>query len=178
MTEHALLRENCLPSLQPAGSRQPWGFLAVEDALTGANTKTRERVLMLLSVSNALALKVWKQLTPLKVLAGGLGLAGIVGAAYALWKKRMLELPSLGVVALIALALLAAKAILAQLDKRRFYHKRLGEMGLGLGITFFGWIASGLHLLLFDRLFLRHGKWPGLRAERVEHVTDEFPLVP
>jgi len=163
MTEQALVEEKCLPTLHPTGSRQPWQFLAVEAALTRTDTKQTNDMLALLSVSNALALKVWKQLTPLKVLGAVLGLGAIAGAAYALWKTRDLELtitlPPLGVLLLIALVLVGAKFALAYLDKHRLYHKRLGEMGLGFGITFAGWIAGGLHLLLFDRLFLRHGKW-------------------
>jgi hypothetical protein len=161
MTEHALLEEKCLPTLQPAGSRQPWQFLAAEEALTRTDTKQTKDMLTLLSVSNELAGKVWKQLTPLKVLAWILRLGAIAGVLYALWETRKLKLtlPALGVVLLIALVLLVAKWGLAQLDKKRLYHKRLGEMGLGFGITLAGWIAGGLHLLLFDRLFLRHGKW-------------------
>ncbi|HXA17844.1 MAG TPA: patatin-like phospholipase family protein [Thermoanaerobaculia bacterium] len=159
MTEHALLEEKCLPSLQVAGSRQPWTFLDAEGALTRTDKDNNERMLTLLRVSNQLALKVWRQLPPLKVLGVGLAVTAIVSAGYALWRRRMLELPSLGVVSLIAVALLAAKLILAQLDKRRIYHKRLGEMGLGFAITVIGWIAAGLHLLIFDRLFLEHGKW-------------------
>jgi hypothetical protein len=159
MTEHALTKEKCLPSLEPAGARQPWRFLSAENALTGTDAKGRNRMLTLLRVSNELALKVWKQLPQLQVLGVGVGVAAVIGAGYALWKKRMIELPSLGVVSLVAIALLAAKEILAQLDKRRIYHKRLGEMGLGLGIAFAGWIVAGLHLLIFDRLFLDHGQW-------------------
>jgi predicted acylesterase/phospholipase RssA len=159
MTEHALLEEKCLPSLQPSGARQPWRFLAAEDALTRTDKVSRDRMLTLLRVSNKLAFKVWNQLPQLQVLGGGLGVAGVIGAGYLLWKKRMVELPSLGIVSLAAIALLAVKVILAQLDKHRVYHKRLGEMGLGLLIAFFGWIAAGIHLSIFDRLFLDHGQW-------------------
>jgi predicted acylesterase/phospholipase RssA len=102
MTEHALLEEKCLPSLHPAGARQPWRFLAVEDALTRTDPHDRERMLTLLSVSNELALKVWKQLPALKALAAALTVAAIIGAGYALWTKRMIELPTLGVVSLVA----------------------------------------------------------------------------
>ncbi len=161
MTEHALLNEKCLPTLQPAGSRQSWQFLAAEEALTGTDAKQTKDMLTLLSVSNELAGKVWRLSTPLKVLAGILAAGAAAGVLLTLWKTRdlTLELPALGVVLLIALALIAAKVGLAQLDKRRLYHKRLGEMGLGFGIAAAGWIAAGFHLLLFDRLFLRLGKW-------------------
>jgi predicted acylesterase/phospholipase RssA len=159
MTEHALLEEKCLPSLQAVGSRQPWTFLAAEQALTGKDEKNRERMGTLLRVSNELAGKVWRQLLPLKILGVGVVIAAIIGAGYAFWKNRRFQLPSLGIVSLVVIALVAAKLILAQLDKHRLYHKRLDEMGLGFAITFIGWIAAGLHLLLFDRLFLQHGKW-------------------
>ena len=178
MTEHALIKEKSLPSLQPTGSRQQWRFLAVEDALTRTDPQGRERMLTLLSVSNELALKVWKQLPPLKALAAGVGGAAIIGAGYALWKKRMVELPSLGVVSLVAIALLAGKGILAQLDKRRIYHKRLGEMGLGFAIAFVGWIVAGLHLLIFDRLFLDHGKWDAGTKQPAAGMAPPGPHIP
>ena len=105
---------------------------------------------------------------PLKVLAGILGAGAVAGVLFTLWKTRelALELPALGVVLLIALALIAAKVTLAQLDKRRLYHKRLSEMGLGFGIAAAGWIAAGVHLLLFDRLFLRLGTWTAAPLDR------------
>jgi predicted acylesterase/phospholipase RssA len=180
MTERALLAEKCVPTLQPAGSRQPWQFLAAEDALTRADQKQTDRMLTLLSVSNELAGKVWKQLAPLKALAWVLRLGAIAGVVYTLWETRKLklELPPLGMILLIALGLLLAKVALTQLDKRRLYHKRLGEMGLGFGITFAGWIVGGLHLLLFDRLFLRHGKWSAAPRPNGAAIVDSGAKLP
>jgi hypothetical protein len=178
MTEHALLQEKCLPSLQPEGARQPWRFLAAEDALTRTDKEGRERMLTLLHVSNELTWKVWKQLPSLQALRGGLVAGAIIGGGYALWKKRMIELPSLGVVSLFAIVLLAAKWVLAQLDKHRQYHKRLGEMGLGFGIAFVGWIVAGLHLLIFDRLFLDHGKWETTAKQTAAGIANEDRISP
>ena len=175
MTEHALIQEKCLPSLQPSGARQPWRFLAAEDALTRADEDGTERMLTLLSVSNELAWKVWKQVPSLRALRGSLVAGGIIGAGYALWRKRMVGLPSLGVVSLIAIGLLAGKWTLAQLDKRRLYHKRLGEMGLGFAITLVGWIVAGLHLLIFDRLFLGHGKWETAPKQAAAGIATSGP---
>ena len=188
MTEHALLKEKSLPGMPLAGERQPWRFLATEAALTRTDLEGTKRMHSLLSVSNELAGKVWRQSTPLKVLAGILGVGAVAGCGYLLWKTRTRQLPSLGNVSLIALAMVAAKLVLGQLDRQRVYHKRLGEMGLGFAITFAGWIAAGLHLVLFDRLFLRHGTWPpppprtpsgvassGPRLPVTEHTTDTAP---
>lgn len=163
MTEHAFLEEKCLPSLQTVGARQQWKFLAAEEALTGADEKNRQRMDTLLSVSNELAGKVWRQMPSLQMAGGGVAVTGIIGAAFFLWRKRRMALPTLGVVSLVAIVLAAANVILAKLDKHRRYHKRLDEIGLGLAITFLGWFAAGLHLLIFDRLFLEHGKWDDTR---------------
>jgi len=159
MTEHAFLEEKCVPSLQAVGVRQPWKFLAAEGALTGKDKKKKERMDTLLCVSNELAGKVWRQMPSLQKAGGGVAVTAIIGAAFFLWRKRRMALPTLGVVSLVALVLAAANVILTKLDQHRCYHKRLDEIGLGLAITFFGWIAAGLHLLVFDRLFLDHGKW-------------------
>jgi hypothetical protein len=74
--------------------------------------------------------------------------------------------------------LVVAKLILAQLDKSRIYHKRLDELGLGFAITFIGWIAAGVHLLLFDRLFLKHGKWVPAPIQRAPAFVPPGPHMP
>jgi predicted acylesterase/phospholipase RssA len=181
MTEYALKKEKCLPAVQVAGSRQPWNFLAAEDALTGTDVGNRDRMRTLLRVSNELAGKIWRQLLPLKVLGVALIAAAVLGAGYALWQKRGVQLPSpgsLGIVSLVVIGLTGAYFILAALDKYRVYHKRLDEIGLGLAIMVVGWFAAGLHLLIFDRLFLKHGKWQAVQNQRASALTTAGPRLP
>jgi predicted acylesterase/phospholipase RssA len=181
MTDHALTKEQSLPSVQAAGSRHPWNFLAAEDALTGKNADDTDRMRTLLRVSNELAGKIWRQLLPLKVFGVAAVAASILGAFYALWKNRGVQLPSpgsLGVVSLVVIALVVAYLVLSGLDKRRVYHKRLDEIGLGLAIMFFGWFAAGLHLLIFDRLFLKHGKWQAVPKQPASALTGSGPRLP
>jgi predicted acylesterase/phospholipase RssA len=178
MTEHALLAEKCLPSLKTAGSRQAWPFLSVEDALTGTDIRNRERMRIVLRASSEMTAKVWRQLLPLKVCGISLIMAAVLAAGYGVWCKRAFQfpLPSLGVASLMVMTLIVAYVVLATLDKYRLYHKRLDEIGLGLAIMFFGWIAAGLHLLVFDRLFLKHGKWPA--ASKQPAVVASGPRLP
>jgi predicted acylesterase/phospholipase RssA len=162
MTEHALIVEKCLPSVQTAGSRQQWNFLSAEDALTRTNANDQQRMDTLLSVSNELAGKVWDQLPPLKVLRKTLIGAALAGGAWAIWKSWKFRLPSAGPVGILLSAIGALAGAyfgLAWLDKKRHYHKRLDEIGLGLAIMFLGWLPAGVHLLFFDRWFLKHGAW-------------------
>ncbi|HEV7486751.1 MAG TPA: patatin-like phospholipase family protein [Thermoanaerobaculia bacterium] len=176
MTEHALLEEKCVPSLDAVRRRQSWKFLAAEQALTRKDVENAERMQTLLRVSNELAGKVWRQSLPLTVLGIVLFLAAIAGAGYGLWKYRAAALPSLGIVSLVGIVLIVVSLILAYMDKHRHYHKRLDEMGLGFAIAILGWFAAGLHLLIFDRLFLMHGKWNP--APKQSAVVTSGPRLP
>lgn len=180
MAEHALLHENCLPTLPLFGARERWRFLAAEDALTRVDEPNTERMRTLLSVSKELAGKVWKQLWALKVLAAVLGLAALYGAGAALWKNRNAVLPALGVRVVVTtiIALVAAKLLLAYLDKHRIYHKRLGEIGLGAAIATLAWLPAGIHLLIFDRLFLKHGAWKETRRQPSPTIVTSGPRLP
>ncbi|HKO55111.1 MAG TPA: patatin-like phospholipase family protein [Thermoanaerobaculia bacterium] len=160
MTEHALLEEQCAPTLPIAGSREPWTFLGAEPALKEVGSPENQKMRTLLKVSNELTFKIWRQLWPLKVLAAVLLIAAVAGVVTAIVKNRAYQLPSLGVLAIIAGAIGLVKLTLWGLDKKRIYHKRLGELALGLAVAFIGWIAAGIHLMIFDPLFLRHGRWP------------------
>jgi predicted acylesterase/phospholipase RssA len=162
MTEHALIVEKCLPSLATAGSRQQWNFLSAEDALTRTNANDQKRMDTLLCVSNELAGKVWDQLLPLKVLRYTLIVAALAGAAWAIrryWKFQLPSAGSVGILLSVIGALVGAYFGLSLLDKKRRYHKRLDEIGLGIAIMILGWLPAGVHLLFFDRWFLKHGAW-------------------
>jgi predicted acylesterase/phospholipase RssA len=175
MTEHSLLTEHCLPSLPLIGTRNRWTFLAAEDALTTNDAKRTETMRELLSVSDVLAGKVWKQLWPLKAFGWLVAGAGVVGAGFALWKNRFTALPALGIVALVAIALVLVQRLLLKLDQKRIYHKRLGEVGLGAAIAVVVWIVARIHLLIFDRLFLHHGAWPDTRPPGPSAIVTSGP---
>jgi predicted acylesterase/phospholipase RssA len=175
MTEHSLQTEQSLPSLPLIGARARWSFLATEDALTRTDIPRTEKLRKLLSVSNVKAGKAWKQLGPLKVLGAILGVAAFAGAGFALWKNRFASLPALGIVAVVAIALVLVQLGLMVLDKKRLYHKRLGEVGLGAAIAGVIWIAARIHLLIFDRLFLHHGSWPDTRPAGLAAIATSGP---
>lgn len=163
MAEHALLEENCTPTLSIAGDRQPWTFLAAENALTAPGTEDNRRMRALLTASNELSGKVWRQVPALRKAAVPLGLAVAAGLIAVVTSNASRELPNVGKTALIAGAIAAVAGLFAFLDRKQVYHKRPGEIALGLGVATLGSIAAWTHLKLFDPLFLRHGSWPPVR---------------
>jgi predicted acylesterase/phospholipase RssA/MinD-like ATPase involved in chromosome partitioning or flagellar assembly len=64
----------------------------------------------------------------------------------------------------LAMALLIFGLRTIQLVRR---HKPLTNIVLGVAMASVGWLAAGLHLLVFDKLFLRHG-----RVEAQERTTN------
>jgi predicted acylesterase/phospholipase RssA len=117
-----------------------------------------------LKVSHLRGFKIWKLLTWLRVsawLLGGIVLAGLILLCWWLWAKPQFQF-TLGV----ALALLSTVAVGTVLvgvigpPVQRFLHwrKTPSEFGIGLAMATLGFIAAWVHLLIFDRLFLSHGR--------------------
>jgi hypothetical protein len=131
----------------------------------------------LLSVSHVLPLKVWRQLPALKVLGGILALAAIVGVIALLVGNFFTPLPTLGVVVAGAIVLGAIKLILDTLDRRQLYHKRIGEVALGGAVTL-AFPLAWLHLLIFDRLFIRHGRWSAAQKPQPAPIVTSGPQLP
>jgi predicted acylesterase/phospholipase RssA len=160
MSGHALLEEECTPTLKPIANSVAWNFLSAEPALRQRDCDATVRMRLLLSVSNKKAGKVWRQLLGLKVLVWVLLAAVVSGLGALVVKYRNVRLPSIGSVAVAVAAVVAATLILAALDHKQVYHKRITEVALGLLLATLGCVAAWIHLAIFDPLFLRHGRWP------------------
>jgi predicted acylesterase/phospholipase RssA len=160
MTDYALLHEECTPTLTVAANPVDWNFLSAETALRGQDTDATECMRRLLSVSNRKAGKIWRQLWPLKVLGWVLLAALLGGLGVLVVKYPKMQLLNVEWAAIVAAAVVAATLILALLDHRQIYHKRITEVALGLALASVVCIAAWVHLWIFDRLFLSHGRWP------------------
>jgi len=159
MTDHALLKEECTPTLTLAANPVDWNFLSAEAALRRHDADATVRMRRLLSVSNMKAGKVWHQLWPLKVFGWALLAALLFGVAALAVKFHDQRLPSVGSVAIVVGVLAAITLILAFLDRKQIYHKRITEVALGLALATVVCLAAWIHLRIFDTLFLRHGRW-------------------
>ncbi|HEV8434040.1 MAG TPA: patatin-like phospholipase family protein, partial [Thermoanaerobaculia bacterium] len=159
MTDHALLQEECTPTLTLAANPVEWSFLSAEAALRGHDDAT-ERMRELLSVSHIKGGKVWHQLRPLKVLGWALLAALVFGVGALAVHFHNQRLPSVGFVAIVAVVLAGWAGTLAFLDHKQIYHKRITEVALGLALATVICAVAWIHLAIFDPLFLRHGRWP------------------
>jgi len=177
MTSRALLEEKCTPTLESLDAPVEWNFLSTEAALRKKNCDDTVRLRQLLSVSNKKAGKIWRQLTALKVF-GWLLLAGIViglGALVVKFHDRKVWWPSVGSAGITVVSIIVITLLLRFLDRKQIYHKRITEVVLGLLLALPGCIGAWIHLLIFDPLFLRHGRWPLKPKKDVALTTAEKP---
>ena len=135
-----------------------WRFLAVEQPMK--QLADSEPLMRRLVIAGALAFKVWQLSRPLQVTATALGLAalGLLGWFQSFWWSREIFSLTLGAVATLVLIAIIGRIVGPTLMRLVQYRKTLTTMGIGIGMSVFGFVAARLHLHLFDRLYLRLGK--------------------
>jgi predicted acylesterase/phospholipase RssA len=147
-----------------------WRFLRIEEPMkrvSGVDAAHRE-VMALLAAANSLAFKIWKLSRPLKyfgwLLLGALAVAA-VWACIHWWDYPLITPGRIGITALIA----AVTAVVGRPLMRVIrYRDTLKQITFGVGLGILGWIVAGLHLLIFDRLYLHRG-----RLERIERLQSK-----
>jgi len=163
MTEYELPRS--VKGFQDRAPRESWEFLKVEEAMKTNTAKGLDRQL---AASASLAFRIWKLSAGLRITSWLLGIAAAVALVWFFIRRAGTPVPvTLGGVSLAVVGAVAVSVVLAKLLSLLGYRKTLGEIAFGLGLSLAG-LAAGLHLHVFDKLFLRQGKLervlePGMR---------------
>jgi hypothetical protein len=171
-TEHALRRAPFFSGLPD--ERGAWRFLAVEPALQGVTgtAVAPQGMLRHLQVGSKLALKVWS-LHPALRFCGWALIALLVGGAIGAvvtWPSVSIRIDLLGLLigaGILALGLFskpagrAADLVMKVINAR----STIARIVAGLLMGTVGALATWLHILVFDRLFIRLGR---VDAERVK----------
>jgi hypothetical protein len=160
MTGHAFDTQEALQGLVGAGAKpEPWGFLAVEGAMT--DPAQTPRIMPVLSVASKLTFKVWSLVPALKVIGWVLTAVGLVGGTwlvYEYWSLPLLRVRTFGVLALgIIATALFGKWVMRIASLRSTVQK----IGIGAGFALGGCLLARLHLWIFDKWFLRVGRVRG-----------------
>jgi predicted acylesterase/phospholipase RssA/MinD-like ATPase involved in chromosome partitioning or flagellar assembly len=162
MTEHEFKYSKCISGFPEPKQSHNWDFLAVEDGMKGGGTKY-DYLKRQLDVSGHLAFKIWKLSTPLRVLSLLLAIVAVAVAFWASFRWSGLTLLYLTVGRLRALILLMIAGFIGTyvLGKTAMRVVRWRDtvtlVALGLLSSVLGWFVANLHLLFFDRWFLRQG---------------------
>ena len=158
-----------------AGPRDTqWRFLEVANAAAGKDQAdlTTDSLLRHLRVGSQLAFKVWYLQPVLNVvrllLLAGLGVGVLGGLIYLAYyhveislDHKKINLGSLAWSALpiaLAIAFPFAKAAITRVKLELNPGSVAGRIGFGLVMASVGWILCGIHLCVFDKIFLRLGR--------------------
>jgi hypothetical protein len=154
-----------------------WRFLRIEEPMkrvSGVDAAHRE-VLALLTAANSMAFKIWQLSRPLKYF-GWLVIFTIVAAAG--WACiRWAEYPLLtpGRVGIAALVVALTALVGNRLVRIVQYKETVKQIAIGVGMGIVGWIAAAVHLLIFDRLYLRRGRLQRIEKLQGDHTARESP---
>ncbi|MEJ2082812.1 MAG: patatin family protein, partial [Acidobacteriota bacterium] len=139
-----------------------WPFLAVEGPMKEihANARAHKLLTRLLEVAGERGFKIWRLSVPLKVTACATGLLLCAAMAWA-WLEYSSQLVlslTVGHVGWIILSVLLLLA-LGQLVVSAFrYRQILSRFAIAAGLGLLGWLVAQLHLLTFDKWFLKRGR--------------------
>jgi predicted acylesterase/phospholipase RssA len=163
MTEHEFRHSHCIAGFPEPAAPYQWDFLEVEEGMKGGGPKF-DYLKKQLSVSNALAFKVWKLRTGLKATAMVLAALAVVFVVWASFQWATLTVvPRItlwGIVSFVATLLFFS--VMGVLVGKWFkkvvrWQDTLRLILFGIVMALLGWIVARLHLHVFDRLFLRGG---------------------
>jgi predicted acylesterase/phospholipase RssA len=145
-----------------------WPFLAVEAPLKGvAGIDRAHRDLMeLLQAANCMAFKIWKLSPVLRGLGWvliGAAVLGLLGIA--LWGPKVGARLTLQIVLLAGIAMVAASILGKKVVHVVRFRDTLKQIAAGLALCVCGPLIGGIHLAIFDKLYLRRGSIQGLRSK-------------
>jgi hypothetical protein len=140
-----------------------WPFLRIASALQESREEILKPLSRLLTVGGSNALKVWHLSRFLRavVKVGGAGMA--FGLLWILFQWR--DAPFGGLermaadLALIAVTVFATSLGLHWIVRILNYRKTIYQIATGAALSAVGWVAAWVHLLVFDRWFLRIGRF-------------------
>lgn len=160
MTEGAFA-SNIKDLLPGSKERVDWRFLGIDQAMSGSPDQEAEhrQLLKILEVASSKAFKVWK-LVPWLQVGSVLAVAALLGLLYKAcswaWSFSLITVGGLVQFIMATVAIAIIGPILVNLIN---YRKTLTDIGIGIGMAFFGFMAARLHLRYFDRLYLKVGRF-------------------
>jgi predicted acylesterase/phospholipase RssA len=168
MAEYEFPRSVCgFPRTAPVSVA--WPFLAVEPPLkTVAGIERAHGDLMeLLQASNCLAFKIWKLSPALRFLKWAVIAVVVAGLFYmAFWGPKLVVV-TLQMVLITAFAAVASSVVGKNVIRVVRFRDTLKQIAAGGALCLGGWLIGGIHLLVFDQLYLLRG--------RIEALLNKLP---
>jgi predicted acylesterase/phospholipase RssA/MinD-like ATPase involved in chromosome partitioning or flagellar assembly len=153
---------------KPAEAGTTWKFLEIEKftSRTPGRESGEQALMKILHVGSQLALKVWR-LSP-KLQALGLLLCAAAAVLLIILAFRFSETSLLTVGALSAtLFAFAVAAVFGKIGMRAVnFRDEVKRIAKGVAFSLGGWLVAGVHLMIFDPLYLSYGRLSALDHQK------------
>jgi hypothetical protein len=136
-----------------ARAKKPWDFLYIDDAMRTGNA----RLMDILAQSGGLAFKIWKLSRPLRVAGFVLLALAFAVAVYAAWKTQDIPLITVGGLLTTILVFLLPVALGPTVGRILNAPGWLKRAAFGVGAAAAGWAIVAVHVMWFDKWYLRYG---------------------
>jgi predicted acylesterase/phospholipase RssA len=156
-------RPDPFATLRGAEVRRPWAFLEVAPAMGAGDGPAHAELLRLLRASKSIAFKVWTLVPALRAAAVAIAVVlALALTAAALWRPN-LPLITLGGAFWTLAGALAALVVGRRLVRSLRWSELARAILVGVAAATVGWLAARIHLLWFDRWYLRLGSMERFR---------------
>jgi len=122
--------------------------------------------IQLIDVAKERMFKIWRLSRFLKVLAVLLGIGALILIVWAVITWYNQPVMTVGQIAWSILGIVGGMFVGKMIIRAIRYRDTAIRFATGLGLIALGWIVSNLHLLLFDRLYLKRGQIRNLKSEK------------
>jgi predicted acylesterase/phospholipase RssA len=137
------------------GKQHNWEFIdRIQPHLERGQGRVAQRIADLLSVASARAFKIWKISRLLKTITYAAGFLGLVVLAWIVYNSYGLASVAATVVLLILIGVIALPLVAKYLR----YRKTFIQISIGFFLSTIGILAAWIHLLIFDKWFLKRGE--------------------
>ena len=133
--------------------QENWDFLYIDRAMRTGN----QRLMDILAQSSGLAFKIWRLSRPLRAAGVSLLALAFAAAIYGAWKTQDVPLLTVGELLTTVLIFLLTAALGPLVGRILNAPGWLRRAAFGVGIAAVGWAVVAVHLVWFDRWYLRYG---------------------
>ena len=164
MTEYEFRR--AAPNFPVCNDSVAWKFLEIEGPMkrvAGVDAAHHE-IMQLLRVANYQAFKIWRLVRGLRILAWLVFGALVLAAGWACYRWRDFPLVTPGRIGIAALVAAGTALLGSRLMKLIRYKDTAERVGISIGMGVLGWLLALIHILVFDRLYLRRGRLSRIAA--------------
>jgi len=149
----------------PISLEKEWNWWFLMNTAELKREDAPKNFIQLIDVAKERMFKIWRLSGFLKILAVLLGIAALILIVWAVITWYNQPVMTVGQIAWSILGVVGGMFVGKIIIRAIRYRDTAIRFATGLGLVTLGWIVSNLHLLVFDRLYLKRGRLRNQKSE-------------